>query len=813
MTGRSQQMLHANGKSKQTLRVRYDNRPLEDFDYFIAHFNAMRGTHTGFELPERVMYTGWNKATGDKKRLGLNLRWRYSKEPRIRSQRGMVGTIEIELETVGATDSSYVPASISEDCLPCPPPPISEPQPPITPAPPPDGDPGSDPGNGPPGGGSGGDSGGDSGGGGNSGNGPDGGLPAPSPGPGDPAPEPLPECPYGFIRDADGTCIPNPEQKGAYVRVYDWVNTCKAAYARDIGLPQCTKREGPIGPAETWTGFSALGTYTIATTYKEESQALEVSPNAFWEWPDGDRTGQSRTQGNGESITWTCYAAQGNATIPLSSNIIGPCNSPIDWGMVGHPYDRDCVGSTYVQGSLAGNTATGTPNIIFLPDNYEEQMIRLCGKWTQIPGTAQAAMLAYRFGGRTSLNEREDTQPWLADPCQYPSLNRSSPTTTEPRATTTSTSNYFPNISPSRRRIVFGDYEVDRYGSDQEVTMPLPSTAQKNDVVMQLVYANRRDEIARMFMDHYDQCSGEFYDFPIAPVNEKEGTFAGWDDSDTRKIRQGLWIYARPPRIDQTAIGHSTTTIQILNLAPELIDAEAGSGSGGGSGPDGPTPSPSPGPGDGAPDPEPIPYEFDPQLIFPDTVDRPGIRYYFYWIGYHWYSPTEAITPNVPDKDRYEELRQEESDPCGLYANSSHSYNTYSGKFRTTIYPPFIENRVFSGGTDVNFPNYCYLFRIEQIDNQTGEWIEPYGATRFGQYQCGLINTNQFFAYSPRTHTGQVILTVGWRDNTTQGLQENTELINTYEILYPCAARAGSQPKCFPCLDENGNYDPSLGGL
>ena len=140
--------------------------------------------------------------------------------------------------------------------------------------------------------------------------GPNGPTPAPSPGPGQPKP-PTDVPPYGFIPDGNGGFIPNPEQTGAYVRVYDWVNSCEAAYARNQGPAQCTKREGPIGPAETWKGFSALGVYTIATTYKEEDQdlkELEVSPNSFWEWPDGDRTGQSRIQANGQSITWTCYA-------------------------------------------------------------------------------------------------------------------------------------------------------------------------------------------------------------------------------------------------------------------------------------------------------------------------------------------------------------------------------------------------------------------------------------------------------------------------------------------------------------------------
>ena len=36
-------------------------------------------------------------------------------------------------------------------------------------------------------------------------------------------------------------------------------------------------------------------------------------------------------------------------------------------------------------------------------------------------------------------------------------------------------------------------------------TLPLPSTAVKNDLLMELVFANREDEIARTFLDHYDR--------------------------------------------------------------------------------------------------------------------------------------------------------------------------------------------------------------------------------------------------------------------------------------------------------------------
>ena len=221
-------------------------------------------------------------------------------------------------------------------------------------------------------------------------------------------------------------------------------------------------------------------------------------------------------------------------------------------------------------------------------------------------------MLAYKFGGRTVLNEREDNPAWLADPCQYPSLNRSSSSTPEPRATAT-----FPTHNPSRRRISYGDYLVDRYGEDQEITMPLPSAAQKTDLVMQLIYANRPDEIARSFLDHYDEAYGEFANFKIPAGTSKNGTFAGW--TDRTSVLVGEWIYVRPPQVVTTHPGYSTTTIQLLNLEPDTSSStskEEGGSDGGdpgsgdpGSGDPGSgdsnqgpqvPPTPSPGPGDPA---------------------------------------------------------------------------------------------------------------------------------------------------------------------------------------------------------------------
>lgn len=318
------------------------------------------------------------------------------------------------------------------------------------------------------------------------------------------------------------------------------------------------------------------------------------------------------------------------------------------------------------------------------------------------------------------------------------------------------TSNYFPNISPSRRRITYGDYVVNRFGEDQEITMPLPSTAQKCDVTMELVYANRHDEIARMFMDHYDQCSGEFYDFPIAPIDNTNGTFAGWDDPTTRHIRKGRWIYARPPRIEQTAINHSTTTIQIINLNPKLADPGAPEGP---QGPDGFVPIPSPGPGKPAPTPEPEPK--------PGIGVRGAINIGFQTAAFWW--------------DRQNCYGEDKFYPGGFYnsnsaPNSSGKNLTYDGTlidYEINLQASWnwrVSNSCTSTNSTSNgtireiIPAKDYFFwTITYIDHDDGDtvkveqWNAPYG-TKYVEsqslkyisaaigylfsFKCGLGNTD-----------------------------------------------------------------------
>ena len=590
MTGRSQQILHANGKGEQRLQVRYDNRPLEDFDYFLAHFNENRGTHTGFYLNSSVMYAGWDGIKGtnnDDRRFGFGLKWRYSKPPRIRSQRGMYGTLEVELETVAATDTFYQPPGVPEECLPYPIPSGGGGPIPITPGKPGDGGGSSnDPGNGPP-----------DGGGPNPdpAPGPDGPDPDPSPGPGPgepiPIPEPEPEPPIPDIDLPAGTGFTFHIQNRDVGAIYSNASCVNIAFD-DQEDSRCGN------PYYNYKGCgTARSNYSIwPLTFSKVREAvgtkyiLEPAPEAGT-YPYGSSGCYSRDQISRN------YNRKGTY-VPNPDYIDAAWVWTDATGVA-----RAGTGSTrrgYASGCEDGFNPTGDEN-----ERSAEITRIVVGATTVWQSPRYLNNIACRDWYGDNPIDRQ-TGERLTDISPFNgSVNFSLDRSVAPRVkNSVLDNNYFPNISPSRRRIIFGDYEVDRYGSDQEVTMPLPSTAQKNDVVMTLVYANRRDEIARMFMDHYDQCSGEFYDFPLAPVNKQTGTFAGWDDPDTKNIHRGRWIYRRPPRIDQTAIGHSTTTIEILNLSPALTDPDAGS-DGNTQGPAVPPP-PTEGPGT-TPTPEPKP--------------------------------------------------------------------------------------------------------------------------------------------------------------------------------------------------------------
>lgn len=753
MTGRSQRTLHANAKTQQTLKLTYENQPLEDFDAVLLHYEQQQGTNKAFKLPEIALFEGWNKEGQDDALLGSAQLWRYNSEPRIRSRRGGLGTLEVDLITSlqqaerlydcptsaeprqlptprttenpddpsnnpycgqyiedinppgsptkryvignriintpydifdcyngsyrGTTNgsvsegnfygldpvrvtarsikvtsgkiwrktscgrpqalvgnSSYllveaqredgswytfldardyagivynfdlsttVHYSINEvkyitadgrplnidipdgipnsdgSCgdpdpepdpdgpgpgpnpnpLPLPPEEcgggggggggITQPQPPANPPisrPPidiPD-----DPGNGPPE---------DDGGGG---------------GPG----EPTLECPLGYKDNGFGKCVVDLEAKvGGYMRFIE---------GRGTTVPAFQSRQ-PCGAAPYGTLMGPAGGYDFRVPYGpydiDEDNTIEDELFLI-----------NNIRGYRIGVSWKSDDVEDpyNVIIPLDSTVkcfLNAAATSSRWGLstsggfgVGPPIDSP-VSDFYQEqidqglfkycivrrGCISG--FDGTPNkcdytykVSFLPIGYIDTVLELYPDFYKLQAGERKRIIMDLFCGGAKNSTF------------IPEIGSASTRSITPVSALNTTTQTFPNISPSRRNITYGDWTINRFGSEQEVTLPLPSTAKKSDVIMDLVYANREDSVARSFLQHYDGTSGTFNNFSVADINPDKGTFAGWDGPISDNISKGHWVYANAPRVVSVHPGFSTTTVRLINLEPELID-------------------------------------------------------------------------------------------------------------------------------------------------------------------------------------------------------------------------------------------------
>ena len=130
----------------------------------------------------------------------------------------------------------------------------------------------------------------------------------------------------------------------------------------------------------------------------------------------------------------------------------------------------------------------------------------------------------------------------------------------------------FPTHNPSTRRIKYGDWNVKKAKlglSGQNVTLKLPRTAVKQDVLLELTYANREDAVARDLMNHYFACTGEWDDFKIPSDSLTEGVMAGWRGTKNY-FTNGHWSYARPPEVVSAHPNTSTTKVTLLFVGPEV---------------------------------------------------------------------------------------------------------------------------------------------------------------------------------------------------------------------------------------------------
>ena len=106
MSNTEQRVLHATAKVGQELRLTYANRTPEVIQQYFDHYNQSYGTQYAFEIPREV-FVGWSES---RNLLGQQLLWQYKQAPRITSQRGTFGTLEVTL--IAATTGGLLPDTV-----------------------------------------------------------------------------------------------------------------------------------------------------------------------------------------------------------------------------------------------------------------------------------------------------------------------------------------------------------------------------------------------------------------------------------------------------------------------------------------------------------------------------------------------------------------------------------------------------------------------------------------------------------------------------------------------------------------------------
>jgi len=604
MTGQKQSMLFASNAYKAELRLVYANRTPTEIALFMAHYDKQDGTHSSFKFPGKwaeQVWGGWDSVNKDEKILAINGRWRYAAPPRITQQRGKVATAEVVLLQVPGTKEVPIKggSSGSNGC---------------TGASPPQ-EPGSPPGapggpQGPSGNGAGGFPGGPSGGGGgNIGDGGGGGPSGPGGGggggafPGFPgSPIIPPTCPPGYVLK-DNKCVPVPGlNPGDLVRIRyqnvgkDYTIKTSSCLSDETGCsPQYVLTRGCF--QETAIRWGKWPITLKVTVQGYGDRFIFAPPPPVGETPYGDFGCYSRSLGydnynyagrwyynpDHKRTVWEYFDAEGttvsNPIYYTRFGVHGACENSEQAGSEDEPnaeiieIDKQGVGTIW-----------RSPNYLSQED---------CENWNKDPETGQLRVY--------DLDTQDATRANTPDPGNFPSH------------------------TPSRRSMKYGEWNTRKSNpgkSNQAVTLPLPKKSVKNEVILELVYANRADGVARDFMNHYLGSVGEWDDFQLPGEKLKEGPMAGWSvDNADRYLSKGRWAYNRPPLVESVHPNTSTITVQLISLeskafagpGPEikpLKDCECPPPFSPGNpppqfpsnpndpdSPSGPTPIPSPGPG------------------------------------------------------------------------------------------------------------------------------------------------------------------------------------------------------------------------
>ena len=130
----------------------------------------------------------------------------------------------------------------------------------------------------------------------------------------------------------------------------------------------------------------------------------------------------------------------------------------------------------------------------------------------------------------------------------------------------------FPNIVPSSRQFVSGDYPISRYTAVNGVEVRILRGSNRTGMQLQLTYAAITDQEAELFINHYAQQFGTFSIFQlVGPGGDRYdvGAKGGWggDPGSLGAVGQdNEWRYAQPVQITGVYPGVSNVTVSLIGV-------------------------------------------------------------------------------------------------------------------------------------------------------------------------------------------------------------------------------------------------------
>jgi len=124
----------------------------------------------------------------------------------------------------------------------------------------------------------------------------------------------------------------------------------------------------------------------------------------------------------------------------------------------------------------------------------------------------------------------------------------------------------FPDLVPSARTFVPGNYPVKAYLAMNGVEHRLLYGSTRTQMTLQLSYQNISDTDAASFFKHFDEMKGTLFGFDLGLPDE--GTKGGYTGNSTFAMNAngGEWRYSEPPTMTSIRPGVSTVNITLVGF-------------------------------------------------------------------------------------------------------------------------------------------------------------------------------------------------------------------------------------------------------